>query len=48
MSATLTGSIRYGLDGLPVGVVTEEENQLSRLRLEKILKRREYTGSEPA
>ncbi|QPF30499.1 hypothetical protein IYV58_27850 (plasmid) [Klebsiella sp. BDA134-6] len=48
LNATLAGSIRYGLDRLPVGVVTEEEYQLSRLRLQKILRRREYTGSEPA
>lgn len=45
LNATTPGGKRYGLDGLPVGVVTEEEYQLSRLRLEKILKRREYTGS---
>ncbi|WP_239043214.1 ProQ/FINO family protein [Citrobacter freundii] len=48
LNVTQAGSIRYGLDGLPVGVVTEEEYQLSRLRLQKILRRREYTGSEPA
>ncbi|EJJ1300005.1 fertility inhibition protein FinO [Salmonella enterica] len=41
LNATLTGSIRYGLNGHPAGVVTEEEYRLSRLRLEKILKRRE-------
>lgn len=41
LNATLTGSIRYGLNGQPSGVVTEEEDRLSRLRLEKVLKRRE-------
>ncbi|MGS5269420.1 ProQ/FINO family protein [Escherichia coli] len=39
--ATLTGSIRYGLDGKPAGVVTDEEYRLSQLRLEKVLKLRE-------
>nr|WP_253076398.1 ProQ/FINO family protein [Citrobacter freundii] len=41
LNATTPGGKRYGLDGLPVGGVTEEEYQLSRLRLQKILKRRE-------
>ncbi|EDE2461872.1 TPA: conjugal transfer protein [Salmonella enterica] len=41
LNATLSGSIRYGLNGQPAGVVTEEEYRLSRLRLEKVLKRRE-------
>lgn len=41
LNATLTGSVRYGLNGQPAGVVTEEEYRLSRLRLEKVLKRRE-------
>lgn len=40
-NATLIDSIRYGLDGQPAGVVTEEEYRLSQLRLEKVLKRRE-------
>ncbi|EDR5750385.1 hypothetical protein L6F73_003639 [Salmonella enterica] len=41
VQATLTGSVRYGLNGQPAGVVTEEEYRLSRLRLEKVLKLRE-------
>ncbi|ECA7066262.1 hypothetical protein EO254_23050 [Salmonella enterica subsp. enterica serovar Grumpensis] len=41
LNAALSGSIRYGLNGQPAGVVTEEEYRLSRLRLEKVLKRRE-------
>lgn len=42
LNATTPGGKRYGLDGLPVGGGgTEEEYQLSRLRLQKILKRRE-------
>ncbi|EBQ9093016.1 conjugal transfer protein, partial [Salmonella enterica subsp. enterica serovar Richmond] len=46
LNATLTGSVRYGLDGKPAGVVTEEEYRLSRLRLEKLLKRREHVRAE--
>ncbi|ECQ4629172.1 fertility inhibition protein FinO [Salmonella enterica] len=46
LNATLTGSVRYGLDGKPAGVVTEEEYRLSRLRLEKLLKRRERVRAE--
>ncbi|MEG0281526.1 MAG: ProQ/FINO family protein [Morganella sp. (in: enterobacteria)] len=42
LNATLTGCIRHGLDGQPAGTVTEEEYRLSRLRLEKVLKRRAY------
>lgn len=41
LNATLPGSIRYGLDGQPAGVVTEEEYLLGQLRLEKVLKRRD-------
>ncbi|ECW7884918.1 hypothetical protein F3561_22675 [Salmonella enterica subsp. enterica] len=41
LNATTPGCIRYGLNGQPAGVVTEEEYRLSRLRLEKVLKRRE-------
>ncbi|EED9384100.1 fertility inhibition protein FinO [Salmonella enterica subsp. enterica] len=41
LNATLTGSVRYGLDGKAAGVVTEEEYRLSRLRLEKVLKLRD-------
>ncbi|EAP5829088.1 conjugal transfer protein [Salmonella enterica] len=41
LNATLTGSVRYGLDGKPAGVVTEKEYRLSRLRLEKVLKLRD-------
>lgn len=41
LNATMPGSIRYGLDGQPAGTVTEEEYRLSRLRLEKVVKRRE-------
>ncbi|WP_370612371.1 ProQ/FINO family protein [Citrobacter meridianamericanus] len=40
LNATLTGGIRYGLDGQPAGVVTEGEYLLGQLRLEKVLKRR--------
>ncbi|EBF1559666.1 fertility inhibition protein FinO [Salmonella enterica] len=46
LNATLTGNVRYGLDGKPAGVVTEEEYRLSRLRLEKLLKRREHVRAE--
>ena len=44
LNATMSGSIRYGLDGQPAGTVTEEEYRLSRLRLEKVQKRREGAG----
>ncbi|EBS1478567.1 fertility inhibition protein FinO [Salmonella enterica] len=46
LNTTLIGSVRYGLDGKPAGVVTEEEYRLSRLRLEKLLKRREHVRAE--
>ena len=41
LNATTPGGKRYDLDGKPAGVVAEEEYRLSRLRLEKVLKRRE-------
>lgn len=41
LKATVPGSIRYGLDGQPADVVTEEEYLLGQLRLEKVLKCRE-------